>query len=343
MSTIREVAALAKVSPATVSRVINCDPTYKITNETKERVWQAVAKLNYRASVKKRTLQENETDNMNKAKIGCILNTTDTQMIDPYFMVILSDFEARMMEKGYNITMISTGNELKNRNWLTQTFGKSYDGLLLMESLDDQNYQLIRKSVKNLVGIDTAHRDIDNVGYDHHKAADIAVNYLYEKGYREIGFIGGSNIYATTLDRSARFKGYYSAMHYLGLEVRDKWLIDCKWNDELCVKAVSRLCDEKDLPEAFFIGSDLMAVAAISALREKGIRIPEDIGIVGVSDISIAKYSNPPLTTIEVSMNEMGKVAADVMIERLNGNRGKPMRYILPCNIIERQTTICKS
>lgn len=341
MSTIREVAELANVSPATVSRVLNYDTTYKMTEDTKERVWQAAAKLGYQAPVRKRKQISDPPEKKESLHIGCIISTTLKQFVDPYFMTILSSIEERLGELGHSVATVTTSKELQNQYLSRRDGGGLLDGLILMDSLEEEVYQFIRQRVKVgcMVGIDTFHKDFDNVGYDHTGVSEMAVCHLYEKGYREIGFIGGSNRLKQNFNRSRRYQGFRSAMNYLDMPINTEWVLDSKWDDMECERLVSRLCREQNLPRAFYAASDLMAIAALNAFSVHGIRVPEEVAVIGVSDINIAKYANPPLTTIDISSREMGIEAANLLVQRLNGEQISPRRVLMPYHLIERKST----
>jgi LacI family transcriptional regulator len=341
MSTIREVANLAEVSVATVSRVLNNDTKYKMTDETRARVWQAVTQLNYKAKAPVK-IPSNNSENVSSSKgtikIGCVLSVTKNKYNDPYFMSILSGVEAQLMNKGYEISFIKTGAELENKKTLFSTFSESISGLILMESLNSETYQFIRKQVPYIVGVDTLWEDIDNVGYDHHNVANIAVRHLIEKGHKNIGYIGGSGV-SGNIKESRRYRGYYASMHAAGLSVNPDWVIDCAWDEEICISNINRLCKSKNLPTAFFVASDLMAMAALSSLYNNGISVPNEVAIIGLSNIEVAKYSNPPLTTIEIPTREIGMVAVDLLTGRINGDKLLPKKVILPISLVKRSST----
>ena len=155
MSTIRDVAKLANVSTATVSRVLNNDTKYKITDETRERVWQAVTRLNYKitSSPKRKVVTTEHSDSKSHIKIGCVLSVTKDKYNDPYFMSILSGVEERLLSAGYNISFIRTGIELNDSKILFHTFSEPITGLILMESLNGETYEYIRKQVPYIVGL----------------------------------------------------------------------------------------------------------------------------------------------------------------------------------------------
>lgn len=340
MSTIRDVAKLADVSTATVSRVINNDTKYKITDETREKVWQAVTQLNYKisSSPKRKVSLKEQSDNKTHTKIGCVLSVTKDKYNDPYFMSILSGVEERLLGAGYSIAFIRTGIELNDSKILFNTFSEPITGLILMESLNNETYEYIREQVKYIVGIDTEREDIDNVGYDHYHVASMAVGHLIEKGHTQIGYIGGRGLKGNLKD-SRRYRGYFATMHAAGLSVNPDWVIDCMWDETVCIEQINRLCQTNHYPTAFFVGSDLMAMAALNGLYNNGISVPNEVAVIGLSNIEVSKYSNPPLSTIEVPTKEIGMVAVDHLLDRMNGNRLLPKKIILPTRLVVRSST----
>lgn len=340
MSTIRDVAKLANVSTATVSRVLNNDTKYKITDETRERVWQAVTQLNYKiaSGPKRKVSAQDPAESKSHIKIGCVLSVTKDKYNDPYFMSILSGVEERLLGAGYNMSFIRTGIELNDSKILFNTFNEPITGLILMESLDHETYEYIRKQVPYIVGIDTERGDIDNVGYDHYNVASMAVSHLIEKGHSRIGYIGGSGL-SSNLKDSRRYRGYYATMHAAGLSVNSDWVIDCMWDEAVCIEKINHLCTTRNFPTAFFAGSDLMAMAALNGLYNNGISVPDEVAVIGLSNIEVSKYSNPPLSTIDVPMKEIGMVAVDNLIDRINGNKLLPKKVILPTRLVARSST----
>ncbi|BFH60533.1 LacI family DNA-binding transcriptional regulator [Paenibacillus azoreducens] len=340
MSTIRDVAKLANVSTATVSRVLNNDTKYKITDETRERVWQAVTQLNYKisSSPKRKVSTKDHSKSKSHIKIGCVLSVTKDKYNDPYFMSILSGVEERLLSAGYNLDFIRTGIELNNNKILFNTFSEPITGLILMESLNNETYEYIRKQVPYIVGIDTEREDIDNVGYDHYHVASMAVNHLIEKGHTHIGYIGGGGLRGN-LKGSRRYQGYYATMHAAGLTVNPDWVMDCMWDETVCIEQINHLCQAKNLPTAFFVGSDLMAMAALNGLYNNDISVPNEVAVIGLSNIEVSKYSNPPLSTIDVPTKEIGMVAVDNLIDRINGNQLLPKKVILPTRLVVRSST----
>lgn len=338
MSTIRDVAKLANVSTATVSRIINNDTKYKITDATRNRVWEAVQALDYTLPVKPpKHRQVPPSGSPSQFKVGVVLSVTKKKYNDPYFMSILSGIEKRLQEKGSTVSFIKTGAELCDQANLISAFQEPVSGMILMETLNGELFDYVRSHVPYIVGIDTLRQDIDNVGYDHFQAAVIATQHLIAQGHTKIGFIGGIDDPHNYM-ASRRYQGYYIAMTAAGLPVEKKWILNCDWDEDICAEQVDAVCKSGDLPTAFFASSDLMAIVAINILFKNRLAIPQDVAVVGISDIDIAKYTNPPLSTVHIPTEDIGTVAADMLLARINGYDLPPQKILLPISMVNRSS-----
>ena len=332
MSTIRDVAKLANVSTATVSRVLNNDTKYKITEETRNRVLNAIAALDYSLPAHPPKHKQEEPLPQTQFKVGVVLSVTKKKYNDPYFMTILSGIEKCLQEKGSVISFIKTGAELNDRSSLSSLFQEQVHGMILMETLNKDLFDYVRSHVPYIVGVDTMSQDIDNVGYDHYQAALMATQHLIAQGHTKIGFIGGIDDPHNFLT-SRRYQGYYIAMSAAGLKVEEKWCLNCDWDEDICAEQVDAICKSGDLPTAFFVSSDLMAIVAINILSKHKLSIPQDVAVIGISDIDISKYTNPPLTTVHIPTETIGEVAANVLLARMNGYDLPPQKILQPISL----------
>ena len=335
MSTIREVAALAGVSISTVSRVMNNDETYKITDETRDRVWKAIVDLNYKAPASRHKAERSESPAPHR-RIGCVIKLRGAKYSDPYYLSLLSGMEAYLNANHAEICFVRTWNELETSEILLRTFSEPPDGLILMSHAGDAPFRYALSKVPHIVGIDSGFTEIDNIEYDHIQAAELAVTCLIEAGYRDIGFIGGPEG-EVPMRRCRRFRAYRETMLDYGLPVRDEWALDCEWNDIRCTRLLHDL-GRDHLPRAFFASSDLMALAALRALAEMNVPVPARTAVIGLTNLEMSRYSNPPLTTVEVPTEEMGAAAARTLLQRLDGDRSLPRRILFPTRLILRNT-----
>lgn len=337
MSSIRDVAKLANVSTATVSRVINNDTKYKITEATRSRVWDAVKALDYTLPAKPPKHKQDEAGSPSQFKVGVVLSVTKKKYNDPYFMSILAGIEKRLQEKGSVISFIKTGAELHDRANLISAFQEPVSGMILMETLNGELFDYVQSHVPYIVGIDTLRQDIDNVGYDHYQAAVIATRHLIAQGHTKIGFIGGIDDPQDFMT-SRRYQGYYIAMTAAGLTVENKWVLNCDWDEDICAEQVDAICKSGDIPTAFFASSDLMAIVALNILYKNKLSIPNDVAVIGISNIDIGKYTNPPLTTVHIPTEDIGIVAADMLLARMKGYDLPPQKILLPISLLPRNS-----
>lgn len=336
MSSIRDVAKQAGVSPATVSRILNNNNVYKTTQETRDRVLKAVTDLNYKPLVKSGK-NPRQAPNDGKMTAGCLLASTKGKYSDPFYLDILDGLEQEFGRLGGYITFIRTEQDLNDPDILHSLLSARLDGLIMMRPLSDMLFSQLRQAIPHIVGIDTGHMPIDNIEYDHLRVSRMAVEYLYDKGYRRIGYIG-AGVGPVPLNRSRRFRSYRETMTDLGLEIRPEWIIDCDWDDKLCMNLVEKAYKTQGLPDAFYAASDLMAMAAMREFYKLGLKVPDDIAIIGMSNIEMSRYATPPLTTIEVPTREMGIAAARALAGRIKGDTTLPKRILLPSTLIERES-----
>lgn len=331
MSTLNDIAKLAKVSIASVSRALNNDTTYKMRTSTYKRIMDAANQLDY----KKNTITNSNTDR--SLKIGCILSITKDKYMDPYYMSILSGVETRLSELGFELAFLRTEFDFVSNTTLITTFNENISGIILIKTLNDTTYNYIKERVPHIVGIDTVRDDIDNIGYDHYDISTKAVKYLIKKGHTKIGFIGGSGS-DNNISNSRRYRGYLAEIYASELTVNSNWVKDCKWDDTICMQQIKDICKLDDKPTAIFVASDLMAMAALSSLYEIGIKVPQEMSIIGLSNIELSKYSNPPLTTIEIPTKEIGIAAVDALFSRIEKDSLHPKNIFLPSTLVSRSS-----
>ena len=337
MANIRDVARLAKVSPATVSRILNDNQVYKPSDETREKVLRAVTELGYQPLARKHSSVAPGAAEGDRFSVGCLLATTRGKYSDPYYLAILGGIEEELARLGGSVSLIQTELELENPEILDRFLGAGLSGLIMMRPLSEALFTRLHSLIPHIVGIDTGHMPIDNIEYDHLRVSRMAVEYLYQKGHRRIGFIGGSPNGAP-LKKSRRYRSYLETMADLGLEVRPEWVLNCEWDDQRCIRLVEQVYREHELPTAFYAASDLMAMAALRALYQLGVPVPGRVAVIGMSNIEMSQYANPPLTTIDVPAVEMGITAARVIAQRIRGDDSLPKRILLPSTLIERDS-----
>lgn len=331
MSTIRDVARLAGVSIASVSRILNRDPDYKATPETREKVLKAITELDYKPNpnYKKRCASA-------QVSIGCISRLTVEHTKDSYYNAILKGAQDYLKRQNYDFDFVVSQFDIMNEDSLSTLLAHPPKGLIIMDQPDDKTMQRLSSKIKCIVGIDSLQPSIDNICYDRFETGCKAMKYLIEKGHKKIAYIG-AHISENAMS-IGRYEAYLRMMRHANLTVNPSWIIDSNWHREICFEKTLELMKIEDRPTALFVGSDHMAIAAISALHTLNIAIPEEISVIGISDIADAKYLNPPLTTMAIPQTEIGEIAASTLLQRIDGDLSLPKRIIVPTTLVERSS-----
>lgn len=331
MATIREVARLANVSIASVSRILNQDPDYRVTPETREKVLKAIAELDYKPNPNYKKHRAGS-----QVSIGCISRMTVERTQDSYFTTIMGGAQNYLKRQNYDFDFVVSQFDILDENSLSSLLAQPPKGLILMDQPAEQTMQLLSSKIKCIVGIDSGQPSIDNVCYDRFEAGCQAMRYLLAKGHTKIAYIGAHiSDNAMTI---GRYEAYLRMMRGAKLPINPAYVIDSNWHRGICFEKTIELMKLADRPTALFVGSDHMAIAAISALHTLGISIPDEISVIGISDIADAKYLNPPLTTIAIPQIEIGEIAASTLLQRIGGDLSLPKRIVVPTTLVERNS-----
>lgn len=305
---MKDVARLAGVSTSTVSHVINKDRF--VSEAIRLRVEDAIRTLNYAPSALARSLKLNQT-----RTIGMLITASS----NPFFSELVRGVERSCFERGYSLVLCNTdGDEQRMNRNLETLLQKRVDGLLLLCTETHQPSPAIMKRYPAIptVMMDWSPFDGDSDVIQDNSllGGDIATRYLIDKGYTRIACVTGP------LDKTParlRLEGYRAAMRRAGLRVAEDYEVIGDFEFAGGLRAMQSLLALPEPPQAVFMGNDAMAVGAYQALYQVGLRIPQDIALVGYDDIELASYMTPPLTTIHQPKDELGELAIDVLIHRM--------------------------
>ena len=329
MATIKDVAKLASVSTTTVSHVIN--KTRFVAEATQKRVWEAVEELNYAPSAVARSLKCNTT-----RTIGMLV----TQSFNPFFAEKMHGVENYCYKQGYTLFMCNTEGDLdKQKHYLRMLAEKRVDGLLVMCS--DLNEQLLAQLEKNTElpmvimdwGPDSPHTDkiIDNS----EEGGYLATKHLIENGHTKIGCVTGQLDKATCKER---IHGFYRALSEANLTSNPDWIFEGDFECSSASKSVEKMLQMEDKPTALFCFNDIMALAAISKIQQTGLRVPEDISIIGYDNIELSAYFSPPLTTIHQPKRRVGKTAVEILLERIKDKHHERRIFEMHPEVVTRKS-----
>lgn len=330
MATIKDIAVKAGVSIATVSRVLNFDETISVSEGTKKKIFEVAEKLNYVTPRKRRS---NKQENMN---IGIVHWYSDKEELeDPYYLSIRIGIEKKCQDE--NICFIRINKDGKYDKI------QNLDGLVAIGKFGDNDVAKFDKLTSNIVFVDSSPNEekYDSVVVDFRKALTSALDYLTSLGHTKIMYIGGEEYINSGKDKikDYREETYREYMESIGkYDSSNIFLGNFTHADGYRLMKEALL--KKDSQMAFFIASDSMAIGAYKAVIESGLNIPNDISIIGVNDISTAKYMTPALTTVKVYTDFMGETAVDLILERLRNGRAICKKVVIPTKLMVRES--CK-
>ena len=330
MATINDVAQLANVSNATVSHVIN--KTRKVNPETIEKVQWAIDQLNYQPNAMARCLKTGNSH---------LIGVLNYYSIDMYFAEVLTSLEAAAYQAGYDVMLRHTEPDGENQgDAISAWINKNIDGLIINSPLiDDEFYELIDRvnCPCVLMHIDDDRFKGDIIRGNDMQASEEAVKYLIHLGHERIACISGiAYPYHTA---SYRRMGYEKALKEAGFLVREEYIIHTDYYIDEGYDAFKTLMALPEPPTAIFTYYDLLAVGALRAASDMGIRVPEDVSIMGYDDILLAKYTTPRLTSIDQNKQRIGEMAIQLIIDRIQDNSLPPRHIVLPMNLVVREST----
>lgn len=313
MATMRDVAERAGVSVTTVSHVLN--NTRPVSDRLRRRVLAAMAEMEYQPNRLARSLRRGDT-----YTLGMIVPDIN----NPFFSELARGVEDTGFAGGYSVILCNADfEEEKEQHYVNVLVEKQVDGLLLVAaglSLEHIQGLLERKVPLVLVDREVAGMEIDTVLVDNRQGAWLGVCHLLEQGHRRIGYIGGPAGLSTSEERLA---GYRQALADAGLAPDQQLLAAGNFQHDGGYHAARELLAAENPPTALFAANDLMAIGAVRAALQRGYTIPDNLSLVGFDDVPLARYTNPPLTTVAQPIYEMGVVATELLLKRLR-RPGRP-------------------
>lgn len=327
--TIKDVAKKANVSIATVSRILNDKPGF--SKKTKEKVLKVIDELGYQPNAVARGLVSKRTET-----IGVLI----PEVLDMFASKILKGIDDISHEAGSSVIVCNTDSDGKRTmKYLQLLAEKRVDGIIFISEVLKEEYYKVMMDMKVpivLVSTISYQFNVPYVKVDDRHAAYSATEYLIQNGHKKIAMIAGNK--NDPIAGIPRIEGYKSALGAYGISVNDEYIIDSKnFNHENGIKAMEQIYKKKLDITAIFASSDELAVGAMSYAYKKGIRIPENLSIIGYDNTKLAEMATPPLTTVAQPLYEMGSVAANILFEMM-GTQSTSESRIMRHYIVERST-----
>ncbi|MBC8507662.1 MAG: LacI family DNA-binding transcriptional regulator [Anaerolineales bacterium] len=326
--TIRDVAKHAGVSHQTVSRVIN--NSERVKSETRALVEAAIEELGYRPNAIARSMARGRT---------CTLACISPNLTDYTFASIIEGAEAEVRKQGYYLVSSSAPTEEEFSRLVEELFtSRRAEGLFVINPYADNRHNLLPPTAPSVfVGARPRRRDtVSSVALDDVSVARQATQHLIELGHRRVAMITGPMVEDCSQDRCS---GYEAALEDNSITLNPKLVITGDWAATSGYLALQQLFDFPTPPTAIFAQNDRMAIGVLRAAREMGIAIPEELSVIGVDDMPLSSYFDPPLTTMRQDPLSIGRDAARLLIDTLEKRVTSPQHLLLQAQLIQRQST----
>ena len=325
--TIRDVAREAGVSVATVSRVIN--DSGPVSEDTRRRIREIASRMRYVPDSAARSLITRRS-----TTIGVLL----PDLYGEFFSEVIRGIDQTAQRSGYHLLVSGSHNDKREIEAAIRTMRGRVDGLIVMSPEVDTGALVSNIPASTPVVLLNCLVDdkFDSVTTDNFGGAHAMVRHLVTLGHRRIAFITGPD---RNYDAADRLRGYRAAIRDTGAELDDALECAGDFTEAAGHRAAQEILTLSPRATAIFAANDSMAIGALSALREGGIRVPDDMAVAGFDDIPIARYMSPPLTTVHVSISEMGERGVQMLLGAVDGkNQHQKQQVTLPTTLVIRQS-----
>lgn len=332
MTTIYDIAKRAGVSVATVSKVFN---NYdEVSQKTKTKVLEVADSMGYVPNLSARSLKTNKS-----YLVGIIFSEEiGIGLEHQFFSSVLEAFRKKIGEFGYDTVFISKTLGGRELGYLDHAKYRNVDGILIITALpNDVNMNKVLTSYIPCVTTDIKYDKTEQVSSDNRRAGVEVVDYLVEMGHSRIAHISGPLDTLASLERRA---GYLNGLIKYNIPKRDSYMIEStSYHYKQAYLAAHKLLSRfqhSELPTAIFTDSDVIAVATMKAIVAQGLRVPEDISVIGFDDVEFARYVTPELTTISQNKKLLGETLARLLNDKMNKKPLDKEIYLVKTDIIER-------
>ncbi|MCA9898081.1 MAG: LacI family DNA-binding transcriptional regulator [Anaerolineales bacterium] len=326
--TIRDVAAEAGVSHQTVSRVINDNE--RVSPETRAKVEAAIESLGYSPSAIARSMAKGRT-----GILACIA----PNLTDYTFARIIQGAEQEARQHGFFLLSASAPDEAIFSALIEQLVpSRQTEGIMVINPYADGRFHHLPHQFPTVFAGARPREDaVNSVALDDVATAVNATNYLLQQGHRHIATITGPMAEDCSQDRLA---GYQQALQAADVPLPENYVVEGDWQAASGFAALPQLMQVETPPTAIFVQNDQMAAGVIRAAAEMGLAVPEQLSLIGIDDIPMASYLSPPLTTLRQDFAEIGRLAAQLLIEAVNDPNTQQQHLTLPATLVPRHSSV---
>lgn len=329
-----DIAHRAGVSQSTVSRALRDSPL--VNQETRDKIKEIARELNYKVDKNASNLRQQQSRTL--ALLLFEDPTADDSLINPFFLSMLGSITRASAQAGYDL-LVSFQNLSDDWHADYEDTNKA-DGIILLGYGDYEDYRdklsKLEEQETHFIrwgAIDEDHPGV-SIGCDNFQGGHDITQHLLDIGHKRFAFIGGAD--SSAPEFMARFQGHGEALNKNGLSSQDTRQVDAISTEESGYQAFESLLDDIDQIDAILCASDLIAVGAMQAMHDNGIRVPEDVAIVGYDNVPVSRFTNPALTTVAQDTVLAGEALVENLLRQINGEKSEAQ--LMPVELVIRQS-----
>lgn len=333
--TLKDIADRLGISVSTVSRVVNQNDPKAASPQVQQKIWQVVRETGYIPNKAARSLKmgRQEESGAEAKAIACIFARSQDTVSDPFFTQLARSVEQEAFKNNYFVKHSFSALDMGVERMYRHIAQLQVEGVIILGRYSEDLMMFLSKHYRNVVytGLNPIEAPFDQVICDGFEAATAAMEYLVRLGHTKIAYIGEKN-------QEIRYRAYRQCLKDHGLTPPQGGTVDMTQAFEGGYKGALKLLQQKADMTAVFCANDVTAIGAMKGFQESGLRIPEDLSLISIDDIDTAKYVSPMLTTIHIPLEELGRVAAQTLIRRIQKLHKLPMKISLPFYIAKRES-----
>lgn len=330
MATLKEIANKTGVSITTVSRVLNSDQSLSVSDDIRKSILETARNMQYKTPRNRMRLKSS------KELTIAIIHWYDVkeEIDDPYYMQIRRGIEQLALKSNIKTILIYKDND----GYVKDDFSH-VNGIICVGKFSKNEVSMFKSVSNNLVFVDSTPNEnkYDSIVLDFTLAVKSVLSVLIKKGYKKIGYIGGIEYLSSNIKLGERRELVFRDYLFQKNMLYKNHIHIGQFSSESGYMKMKEALSKKDYAEVYFCANDSIALGALRAIHEKGLNVPEDIGLIGFNDSPTSEYTFPPLTTVHVNTEFMGEQALVSIIEQVEG-RNIPIKKVIPTNIVIRQT-----
>ncbi len=331
--TLKDIANAAGVSISTVSRILNGNSVNAASKEVQDRIWEIARAGGYIPNASAQSLKAGNSTRKLTKSIACIYARSTDAKNDAFFSTLTRSMEQEALKEGFIVKYSFSAYDIHNPATHHQIINNEVDGVAVLGRCDKDTLKFLKLHFKKVVyaGLNALDAEYDQVICDGYAVAADAMEYLFQLGHERIGYIG-------EMQNEVRYLAYRDALKKHHIPLDKNLVINVPISSDGGYQGAKRILASAEDVTAFFCINDITAIGALKAIQDCNYKIPEDISVISMDDIDISQYVSPMLTTMHIPIEEIGKMTAKILIDRINNGHTLPLKISLPYYLVKRES-----